>query len=174
MNIKPLMITGIVLLLLSPFLVTGCEKAEFEKVPEVSTVQHGTLTASYTMDNGRSYSISGRGDAMPGEQLEYSLNIYNNDEPWHLEYYVFLIDSESVIQEACHDIFDIHRQSGMSKPFHVTIPEYYSEAVGLCFIIPQESTFIVKISDGITTGWPDISGYYSSEATWTKGALIKK
>ncbi len=159
MNIKPLITSGIVLLLLCSFLVTGCDEADFGNAPEISDVQHDTLTASYTMDNGRSYSISGRGDAMPGEQLDYMLNIINNDEPWHLEYYVFLVDSESVIQEACHEIFDIQSQGGMGKPFHVTIPESYNGAMGLYFIIPQESSFIVTISDGITTGWPDLSDY---------------
>ena len=162
MNIKPLITSGIVLLLLCSFLVAGCDEAGFTITTETPDIQHNTLTASYTMDNGRSYSISGRGDAIPGEQLEYTLNISNNDEPWHLEYYVFLIDSESVIQEACHDIFDIHSQGGMSKPFHVTIPESFNGAMGLYFVIPEESTFIVTISDGITTGWPDIGGYLYS------------
>ncbi len=160
MNIKPLIISGIVLLFLCSFLVTGCGKAEFEKALEISNVQHDTFIASYVMDNGRSYSISGRGDAMPGEQLDYMLNIINNDEPWHLEYYVFLVDSESVIQEDCHEIFDIQSQGGMGKPFRVTIPESFNGAMGLYFIIPQESLMIVTISDGITTGWPDLSDYY--------------
>jgi hypothetical protein len=37
------------------------------------------------MDNGRSYSISGTGSAMPGEQLDYVLSINNNEERWQLE-----------------------------------------------------------------------------------------
>ncbi len=160
MNIKPLITNGIILLLLCSFLVMGCGKAEFEKAPEISDIQHDTLTATYKMDNGRSYSISGRSDAMPSEQLDYMLNIINNDEPWHLEYYIFLVDSESVIQEVCHENFDIQSHGGTGNTFHVTIPESYDGAMGLYFIIPQESIFIVKISDTITTSWPDPSDYY--------------
>jgi hypothetical protein len=159
MNDKLLKTSGIVILLLCTSLISGCDEAGFEKVPEVSDIPSDTINASYIMDDGRSYSISGRGDAIPDEQLEYRLNIINNDEPWHLEYYVFLVDSESVIQEVCHDIYDIQSQGGTDKPFQVTIPESFNGAIGLYFIIPQESTFIVKISDGITAGWPDLSDY---------------
>ena len=88
-----------------------------------------------------------------------SLSINNNEEQWHCEYYILLVDSESVIQEVCHDIFDIHSHGGMQKPIEVTLPENFEGALGLYFIIPQQTSLAVVISDTISTGWPDISNY---------------
>lgn len=150
----------IVLLFLScSALLTGCEETPIVINPEISGPPENTLTDSYIMDNGRSYSISGTGSAMPGEQLDYVLSINNSEEPWQLEYYIFLVDSESVIAEVCHDVFDIQGWGGMQKPFEVKMPEQFTGGVGLYFIIPQQTSFIVTISDAITTGWPDLSDY---------------
>ncbi|MDD4923215.1 MAG: hypothetical protein PHF74_00050 [Dehalococcoidales bacterium] len=157
---KELLISVIVVSVLLPsLLITACDKTLIKINPEISEPPENKLTASYIMDNGRSYSISGTGSAMPGEKLDYTVSIYNNEERWQLEYYILLVDSESIIEEVCHDILDIHSYGGMQKPFKVTIPESFTGGVGLYFIIPEQTSLILTISDAITTGWPDVSGY---------------
>jgi len=115
------------------------------------------------MMDGRNFSISGRSNGMPGEQSEYTLKINSNEEGWQDEYYILLIDSDSVIQEVSHDQFDISGQGGIEKPVEVEFPEGFEEALGLCVIIPERGSLIATLSvgvkDAIATGWPDIRDY---------------
>ena len=133
--------------------ITGCGQA-----PELPP---DTFTATYILEDGRNFSISGRSNEMPGEQSEYMLTINSNEERWQDEYYVLLIDSDSIVQEISHDQFDISGSGELQKPINVKFPEGYEGALGLCIIIPKQGRLIATLSIGIqhaiATGWPDIN-----------------
>ena len=153
---KKLSATGIIIAILLPaILITGCEKAE-EIPPD-------TFSASYMCEDGRSFGINGRSNGTPGEQLDYVLNFNNNAERWQLEYYVLLVDSDSILQEIDHASFDIAAQGGIQNPVAVTLPEDIEGAPGLCVLIPNQGCLIATLSSGsqnaLCTGWPDISNY---------------
>jgi hypothetical protein len=92
---------GLGILLLAVILaIAGCQKAP-ETPPD-------TFSSTYYLgDEGRSLSISGCSDGMPGEQSEYLLKIKNGAERWQDEYCVLLVDSDSVLREVSHERFDI-------------------------------------------------------------------
>jgi hypothetical protein len=133
--------------------IAGCRQA-----PEL---RPDTFTATYTLEDGRSYSISGRSKGMPGEKLDYILKINANTEGWQDEYYVLLIDSDSIIQENSHDQFNIPGSGGFQKPIIVKFPEGYEGALGLCIIIPQNGRLTANLSAGVKNAiapkWPDIT-----------------
>ncbi len=133
--------------------ISGCQQA-----PELPP---DTFTATYVLEDGRNFSISGRSNGMPGEQSEYVLKINSNEERWQDEYCVLLIDSDSIVQEISHDQFDIPGNGGVQKPINVKFPEGYEGAMGLCIIIPQHGRLIATLSVGvqhaIATGWPDVT-----------------
>ncbi len=137
-------------------LITGCQKA-----PEKSS--NTFATTYYLNDKGRSFSISGNSDGMPGEQSEYVLKIHNNVENWLDEYYILLVDSDSITQEVDHEHFNLPSGGGIQKPIIVEYPKDFEGAFGLCVIIPQRacliSTLSIGVKDAITTGWPDVSTY---------------
>ncbi len=142
--------------------IAGCQKA-----PDIPP---DTFAATYNLvEEGRSISISGNSDGMPGEQSEYVLKINNSAEQWQDEYYILLLDSVSVIQEISHEQFDILGGGGIQQPVIVEFPEGFEGALGLCVLIPQRGSLIATLSvgvkDAISTGWPDIRTYpvYSTE-----------
>ncbi len=143
-------------LALLSFLMAGCQKAT-DTPPD-------TFVATYNLaEAGRSISISGNSDGMPGGRSEYMLKINNGTERWQDEYYVLLLDSGSVIREISRERFDIPGGGGFQKPIVVEFPEGFEGALGLCVLIPQRGSFIAALSvgvkDAIITGWPDISTY---------------
>lgn len=142
-----------VLLTIILVVITGCQKAS-ERQPDTFA------TTYYLAEEGRSISISGNSDGMPGEQAEYELKINNNTERWQDEYCVLLVDSDSVIQEVYHEQFDIPSGGGIQQPVTVVFPEGYEGALGLCVLIPNRASIISTLSVGIknatSAGWPDI------------------
>lgn len=156
MNKKTIIIGAVMTLVLSAILITGCQKAA-EAPPD-------TFTAAYNLtEEGRNISISGNSYGAPGEESEYTLKINNNAERWQDEYYILLVDSDSVVSEISHEKFDISANGGMQKPVMVSFPEGFEGAMGLCVIIPQRASVVAALSVGvknaISTGWPDISNY---------------
>jgi len=144
--------------------ITGCRQA-----PESTEMPPDNFTATYTLENGRSYSISGPSNGMPGEQSEYILRINNNDKSWQNEYYVLLVDSDSIIQEIRRSEFDIPGNGGIQEPVNVEFPEGFTGALGLCIVIPQHgsliSTLSIGVENAITTGWPDVTQLIQSAET---------
>jgi hypothetical protein len=156
MKKKIILISTIAMLFLPAFFIMSCKKAP-EILPD-------SFTATYNLvEEGRSISISGNSDGMPGEQSEYVLKINNNAEQWEDEYYVLLVDSDSVIKEISHGQLDISGGGGIETPVMVEYPEGFEGALGLCVLVPQRGSLIATLSIGaknaITTGWPDISTY---------------
>jgi hypothetical protein len=156
MKKKTIIINIIGILMLSALLITGCQKA--------SDTTSDTFTATYQFtEEGRSISISGNNDGMPGEQAEYVLKISNSAEQWQDEYYILLLDSDSVIKEISHERFNIPGGGGIQKPINVEFPDGFEGALGLCVLIPQRGNLIAALSVGvkhaISTGWPDIHTY---------------
>jgi hypothetical protein len=135
--------------------ITGCQKAP--ALPDTFA------TTYYLADAGRSFSISGNSNGMPGEQSTYLLRINNNAENWQDEYYVLLVDSHSVIQEIDHGRFNIPGGNEIQRPIIVKYPEDFTGALGLCVMIPQRGSLITTLSIGaknaISAGWPDIRIY---------------
>ncbi len=156
MKKKTIIINIIGLLALLALLITGCQKAP--------NAPPDTFTATYQFtEEGRSISISGNSNGMPGEQSEYILKISNSAELWQDEYYVLLLDSESVTKEISHERFNIPGGGGIQKPITVQLPEDFEGALGLCVLIPQHGNLIATLSVGakhaISTGWPEIRTY---------------
>jgi hypothetical protein len=153
---KSLLLCSGIAILAIVLLVTGCQRA-----PEKAS--NTFATTYYLNDKGRSFSISGNSDGMPGEQSEYVLKIHNNVENWLDEYYVLLVDSDSITQEIDHEHFNLPSGGGIQKPITVEYPKDFEGALGLCVIIPQRacliSTLSIGVKDAITTGWPDVSTY---------------
>ena len=122
-----------------------------------------TFTATYLNEEGRSIIISGTSDGMPGERSEFTLNINNNAEHWQGEYYVLLVDRDSVVEEIRHEQLDIQGGGGIQTPIIVEYPEGFMGALGLCVLTPQHGTLITALSVGteqaISTGWFDIHSY---------------
>jgi hypothetical protein len=141
--------------------ITGCQKPN-----EMPT---DTFTATYILENGRNFSISGRSNGMPGERSEYMLKINNNDERWQDEYYILLVDSDSIIQEIRHGELDIPGGGGIQEPANVEFPKDFTGALGLCVFIPQHgrliATLSVGVDDAIATGWPDVTQLIQSAKT---------
>jgi hypothetical protein len=135
--------------------ITGCQKA--------SALTDTFATTYYLADSGRSISISGNNNGMPGEQSTYLLQINNNAENWQDEYYILFVDSHSVIQEIDHERFTIPGGDGIQRPIMVEYPEDFKGALGLCVMIPQRGSLITTLSIGvrnaISAGWPDIRAY---------------
>jgi hypothetical protein len=135
--------------------ITGCQKAA-ETAPD-------TFASTYSTEEGRSISISGNSDGMPGDQAEYILQINNNAENWQDEYFVLLVDSNSVIQEISHEQISIPGGGKIQKPIMIRYPEDYAGALGLCVMLPESGTLITTLSigikDAVTSGWPDIRDY---------------
>ncbi len=133
--------------------ITGCQKSK-ELPPD-------TFTATYVLEDGRNFSISGRSNGMPGERSDYTLKLNNNDERWQDEYYVLLVNSDSIVQEIRHGKFDLPGEGGLQEPVKVVFPKDFTGALGLCVFIPQHGRLIATLSVGvdnaITTGWPDVS-----------------
>ncbi len=142
---------------------SGCQQAP-EKSPDTFA------TTYYLAEEGRSISICGNSDGMPGKQSKYELKINNDAEPWQDEYYILLVDSNSVIQEVYHEQFDIPSGGGVQRPVTVVFPEGYEGALGLCVLIPDRASIIttlsISVDNAIATGWPDIRNYsnHSSKA----------
>jgi hypothetical protein len=144
------------ILVLSALLITSCQKA--------SDTNHDTFTSTYQFsEEGRTISISGNSNGMPGEQAEYVLKISNSAELWQDEYYILLLDSDSVIKEISHERFNIPGGGGIQKPITFLLPEGSEGALGLCVMIPQRGILIATLSVGvinaISTGWPDTRTY---------------
>jgi hypothetical protein len=157
---KKIIILNLVgILLLSALLMTGCRKTP-GAAPD-------TFISTYTLaEGGRSISISGKSEGMPGGQSQYLLTINNNkDEPWHDDYYVELINKDSIVQVICHGQLDLPGTGGMQQPLTVNFPEGFVGALGLCVIIPQHACTAVTLSagekDAIPTGWYDLSYLYN-------------
>ncbi len=142
-----------VALLISAVGISGCQKSS-ETPPDI-------FTATYALEDGRNFSISGKSNGMPGEQSEYTLKINNNDERWQGEYYILLVDSDSIIQEIRHGELDIFGGGGIQEPVNVEFPKDYTGALGLCVFIPQHGSLISTLSIGVenamATSWPDIT-----------------
>ncbi len=146
-------------LVISLALATGCQETKVS-----SNASTDTFDATYNLvEEGRSINISGNSDGKPGEQSEYLLKIYNNNETWQDEYFVLLLDSNSVIQEISHKQFNIPAGGGIQTPVTVEFPESFKGALGLCVLIPQRASLITTLSVGVNnaigTGWPDIRSY---------------
>jgi hypothetical protein len=156
MKKKIILMSIIAMLFLPAFLIVGCKKAQ-ETLPDSFTVTYNLV------EEGRSLSISGNSDGMPGERSEYVLKINNNAEQWEDEYYVLLVDSDSIIKEISHEQFDISGGGGIQTPIMVEYPKGYQGALGLCVLVPHRGSLIATLSIGIknaiTTGWPNISTY---------------
>jgi hypothetical protein len=155
--IKKLLLASLgILIIAAMLLITGCQKAP-EAPPDTFS------TTYYLAEEGRSISISGHSDGMPGEQSEYILHINNKGESWQDEYYILLVDSNSVIKEISHERFIIPGGGGIQKPIMVKYPEGFKGALGLCVIVPQRGSLVTTLSigvkDAVSTGWPDISAY---------------
>jgi hypothetical protein len=157
---KTIVISIIVILVLSIVLTTGCQK-----VP--GNLPDTFATTYYLAEGGRSISVSGNSDGMPGEESEYILKINNNSERWQDEYCVLLVDSDSVIQEISHDKFDIPGSDWIQKPITIKYPNGFQGALGLYVIIPQRASVVTTLSIGVknavSPGWPDIHTCPSSE-----------
>lgn len=156
MKKKTIGISIVTLLVLPALLITSCQKA--------SNITPDTFTATYQFaEEGRSISISGNSDGIPGGQSEYVLKINNGADQWQSEYYVLLLDSNSVIKEISHDVFDIPAAGGVQKLIIVEFPEGFEGALGLCVLVPKRGNLIatlsVGIKDAIATGWPNIANY---------------
>ena len=161
---KKIIIISLVSILLFPaLLLTGCQK--------IPVTAPGTFTSTYTLaEGGRSISISGKSEGVPGEQSQYMLNINNNkDEPWHDDFYVELINSNSIVQEIYRGQLDLPGAGGMQQPITVSFPEGFVGALRLCVIIPQRACTAVTLSagekDAIPTGWYDLSNLYNQKAS---------
>ncbi len=146
-----------------PALLTACQKA-----PDIpSDAFTDTFTSSYDFaEEGKSISVSGNSKGIPGESSEYVLRINNGNEAWQDEYYVLLLDSDSVIQEISHKQFDIPGDGGFQESIIVEFPEGFEGALGLCILIPQKTILITALSAGtenaIIIGWPDVRNYPAS------------
>jgi hypothetical protein len=158
MKKKTIIISILVILFLPMVLIMGCQKTQ-EIPPDTFE------TTYYLAEHGRSIVISGDSDGMPGEKSEYLLKINNSAERWQDEYYVLLVDHDSVIREISHERFDIVSSGGIQQPIMVEFPDGFKGALGLCVIIPQRTRIIATLSigvkDAISTGWPDLSLYTS-------------
>jgi hypothetical protein len=144
------------LIVLSFILITGCQKTA-EAPPD-------TFTAAYSLsEEGRNISISGNSYGATGEESEYTLKINNNAQHWQDEYYILLVDSDSVVSEISHEKFDISPEGAMQKPVMVSFPEGFEGPLGLCVIIPQRASVIAALSVGVKnaigTGWRYIRNY---------------
>jgi hypothetical protein len=158
MKKKIALICIIVMLVLPVIFLTGCQKAA-EKPTD-------TFATTYNLaEAGRSISLSGNSNGVPGEHSEYTLKINNGTERWQDEYYVLLVDNDSVIQEISHERFDIPGGGGIQQPLTITFPGDFQGALGLCVLVPQRASMITTLSAGeenaIGTGWPDIHTYPS-------------
>lgn len=136
---------------------SGCQQS-----PEASEKSPDTFATTYYLaEEGRSISISGDSDGMPSEQSEYELKINNGTEPWQDEYYILLVDSDSIVEEVYYEQFDIPSRGGIQRPVTVVFPEGYEGALGLCVLIPERASVITALSVGvdnaIATGWPDVT-----------------
>jgi hypothetical protein len=156
MKKKFILMSIIAVLFLQTFFTAGCKKT-----PELPP---DSFTATYNLvEEGRSISISGNSDGMPGEQSEYVLKINNNADQWQDEYYVLLVDSDSVVKEISHEQLNIPGGGGIQTPITVEYPKGYEGALGLCVLVPHRGSLIATLFIGtkyaITTGWPDISKY---------------
>jgi hypothetical protein len=157
---RKMIIINIIGILVLPALLIACQKAP--DMPSVTFTD--TFTATYDfVEEGRSISVSGNSEGMPGERSEYILKISNGTEEWQDEYYVLLLDSDSVIQEISHKRFDIPGNGGIQEPIIVEFPEGFEGALGLCVLLPQGERLITTLSVGaknaISTGWFDIHTY---------------
>jgi len=153
---KTIRISIIAMLFLPVLLMASCQKA--------SDIPPDTFIATYQFaEEGRSISISGNSNGIPGGQSQYVLKINNGADHWQSEYYVLLLDSNSVIKEISHDVFDIPAAGGVQKPIIVEFPEGYEGALGLCVLVPKRGNLIatlsVGIKDTIVMGWPDVRNY---------------
>jgi hypothetical protein len=151
-----MIIIYIIGILMLPALLIACQKAP-NIPPDTFTATH------YLVEEGRSINVSGNGEGIPGERSEYVLKINNGTEEWQDEYYVLLLDNDSVIQEISHKRFDIPGGCGIQEPIIVEFPEGFEGALGLCILLPQREILITTLSVGaknaISTGWPDIRTY---------------
>jgi hypothetical protein len=161
MKKKIIILSLVGILLLPALLMTGCRKTP--------VMTPDTFTSTYTLaGEGRSISISGDSEGVPGEQSIYMLNINNDkDEPWRDDYYVVLINSDSIVQEICHGQLDLPGAGGMQQPITVSFPKGFMGALGLCVIIPQHACTAVTLSagekDAIPSGWYDLSYLYNQK-----------
>jgi hypothetical protein len=156
MKKKSMIISTIVLLVLTALLVAGCQKAP--------NTPPDTFNAAYQFaEASRSISISGNSYGNPGAQSEYQLKINNGPDRWQDEYYVLLLDSDSVVKEISHEVFDLPGGGGIQQPVMVKFPEGFTGALGLCVLIPQRGNLIATLSvgskDAVAAGWPDITNY---------------
>jgi hypothetical protein len=146
--------TGILVMALITAM-TGCQKAP-ETAPD-------SFSSTYSTEEGRSFSISGNSDGMPGGQAEYMLKINNNAENWQDEYFILLVDSNAVIQEISHEQISLPGGGKIQKPIMIKYPEDYEGALGLCVMIPESGALISTLSigkkDAVASGWPDIRDY---------------
>jgi hypothetical protein len=163
MKKKIIVISLVGILLLPALLIPGCRKTP--------VVAPDTFTSTYNLaEGGRSISISGDSEGVPGERSQYMLNINNNkSEPWHDEYCVELINKDSLVQEIYRGQLDLPGAGGMQQPITVSFPEGFVGALGLCVIIPQRACTAVTLSagekDAIPTGWYDLSYLYNQKAS---------
>jgi hypothetical protein len=128
-------ISTIGLLVILLLLVAGCQKTP--------NIQPDTFTASYEIgQTGRSVSISGNGNGIPGEQSLYILNINNNSEPWQDEYSIQLTSNGSVIQEISHGRLNLHGNDGTQQPIMVKFPVGVEGPLGLSFVVPQRGPLL--------------------------------
>jgi hypothetical protein len=154
---KKIIVTGIIaILVLSAVLATSCAR-----VPDSPPDR---FAATYNLiEEGRSISISGNSSGMPGDQSEYVLKINNSAERWTDEYYVLLVDSDSVVREISHEQIDIPGGGGVQTPIMVEYPNDFEGALGLCVLVPQRGSLIATLSigaqDAVSAGWPDIRAY---------------
>ena len=149
---------AIVLLVLVAGLAVSCNQGMVIEEKPVNT-----FTATYLNEEGRSIIISGNGNGMPGERSEFTLNINNNTERWQGEYYVLLVDKDSIVEEIHHEHLDIQGGGGIQTPIIIEYPEGFMGALGLCVLIPQNGSLITTLSVGtehaISTGWFDFRAY---------------
>ncbi len=119
-----------------------------------------TFTSTYYVgEEGRSISISGSSRSAPGSQSEYLLKVRSGEQAWQDEYWVLLIDSDSVLQAVVHERFALPGSTGMQRPVAIRFPARFAGALGLCVIIPARATMISTLLIGVDeapgTGWAD-------------------
>jgi hypothetical protein len=149
---KNAFLAAVSMVLPAVILLVSCEGAQ-NNTPD-------TFTSTYYLDEeGRSISISGNSHAETGERSEYLLKIKSDAGGWQDEYWVLLLDNDSVVERVSHERFDLPGSTEMQRTIVVQFPEGVVGALGLCIVVPGRATTIstlsVGVDDATTTGWPD-------------------
>ena len=154
-------LTGLIsLLLISTLLLAGCQQT-----PANQEIPPDPFTSTWDMDKeGRMFSISGNSAGhKPGGKSEFLLKInnYSGDDAWQGEYCVLLVNQEGVIKEITHENFNVPVGLETQEQIFVEFPENFEGPLGLCAVIPQQSTMITTLWVGTgRTGnagpWPKI------------------